>query len=192
MRKLLLATVSPADYHYEETLSTLKYVERAKKIVSNVTQNQIRTSSEQIAMLKKEVERLKAQLRSVDMLDDDLDVAEDMAEGTDTDGNTVSISRNNARSKGRYGVLIKEINDTKERYKKLRVTSENELKLKKEAYRKMIEKLRAEHEEEENDLRETLQRRHEGDSRFIQERNCKCNTNYTRFEIRSFEPSTYH
>ena len=52
-------------------------------------------------MLKKEVERLKAQLRSVDMLDDDLDVAEDMAEGTDTDGNTVSISRNNARSKGR-------------------------------------------------------------------------------------------
>eukprot|EP00944_MAST-04C_sp_MAST-4C-sp1_P007392 g7392.t1 len=152
-KTVMLATVSPADYHYEETLSTLKYVERAKKIVSNVTQNQIRTSSEQIAMLKKEVERLKAQLRSVDMLDDDLDVAEDMAEGTDTDGNTVSISRNNARSKGRYGVLIKEINDTKERYKKLRVTSENELKLKKEAYRKMIEKLRAEHEEEENDLK---------------------------------------
>ena len=119
----------------------------------NVTQNQIRTSSEQIAMLKKEVERLKAQLRSVDMLDDDLDVAEDMAEGTDTDGNTVSISRNNARSKEDMGLLIKRINDTKERYKKLRVTSENELKLKKEAYRKMIEKLRAEHEEEENDLK---------------------------------------
>ena len=117
-KTVMLATVSPADYHYEETLSTLKYVERAKKIVSNVTQNQIRTSSEQIAMLKKEVERLKAQLRSVDMLDDDLDVVEDMAEGTGTDGNTVSISRNNARSKGRYGVLIKEINDTKERYKK--------------------------------------------------------------------------
>ena len=36
-KTVMLATVSPADYHYEETLSTLKYVERAKKIISNVT-----------------------------------------------------------------------------------------------------------------------------------------------------------
>ena len=87
------------------------------------------------------------------MLDDDLDVVEDMVEETGTDGNTASISSYNVRGKGRYGVLIKEINETKERYKKLRVSSENDLKLKKEAYRKMIEKLRAEHEEEESGLK---------------------------------------
>ena len=165
-KTVMLATVSPADYHYEETLSTLKYVERAKKIISNVTQNQIRTSSEQISMLKKEVERLKAQLRSGGIAvdgddDDDLTI---IVEEKDEHGNIIKktkrIQKTNSSSSssgvgggGRYGVLIKEINDTKEKYKSLRLKSENDLKLKKEAYRQMIEKLRSEHDTEEKELK---------------------------------------
>ena len=126
------------------------------------------------------------------MLDDDLGVVEDMVEETGTDGNTTSISSYNVRGKGRYGVLIKEINETKERYKKLRVSSENDLKLKKEAYRKMIEKLRAEHEEEESGLKKRFKDAMKETQDLYKRRNCKCNTNYTRFEIRSFEPSTYN
>lgn len=32
----MIATVSPAEQHYEESLSTLKYVQRAKRIVNQV------------------------------------------------------------------------------------------------------------------------------------------------------------
>ena len=30
----MIATISPSAMHYEQTLSTLKYIERAKKIVN--------------------------------------------------------------------------------------------------------------------------------------------------------------
>jgi hypothetical protein len=127
-KTVMLATVSPADYHYEETMSTLKYVERAKKILSNVTQNQILTSSEQIAKLKKEVEMLKAQLQGAGL------------------GDSGGIS-------GSYGVLVTEIKQANEKFKMLRKKSESDLKLKTRAYKQTIEKLRAAHEIETDELR---------------------------------------
>ena len=39
-KTVMIAAISPADMHYEQTLSTLKYIERAKKIVNNVTINE--------------------------------------------------------------------------------------------------------------------------------------------------------
>ena len=36
-KTVMLATVSPAELNYEESLSTLRYVERAKRIVGKVT-----------------------------------------------------------------------------------------------------------------------------------------------------------
>ena len=36
----MLATISPSDRHYDESLSTLRYAERAKRIVTRATLNE--------------------------------------------------------------------------------------------------------------------------------------------------------
>eukprot|EP00949_MAST-11_sp_MAST-11-sp1_P001955 g1955.t1 len=61
-KTVMLATVSPAELNYEESLSTLRYVERAKRIVGKVTANEDMTSAQRIAMLEAEVEELRGQL----------------------------------------------------------------------------------------------------------------------------------
>ena len=63
-KTVMLATVSPAELNYEESLSTLRYVERAKRIVGKVTANEDMTSAQRIAMLEAEVEELRGQLAS--------------------------------------------------------------------------------------------------------------------------------
>lgn len=60
-RTVMLAAVSPADYNYDETLSTLKYANRAKSIENEVSKNED-INEKVIRELKEEVERLKAQL----------------------------------------------------------------------------------------------------------------------------------
>jgi kinesin family protein 16B len=125
-KTVMLATLSPADYHYEETMSTLKYVERAKKIVANVSQNHILTSGEQISQLKNEVAMLKSQLAS-------------------TNGG-MGVS-------GNYSVLIQEITETKEKLKALRKKYESDLALKAKAYKQTIVKIREKHEQEETETR---------------------------------------
>ncbi|XP_039282809.1 chromosome-associated kinesin KIF4 [Nilaparvata lugens] len=58
---LMIACVSPADYNQEETLSTLRYADRARKIKNRPIVNQDPVAAE-MARLKKEVERLQLQL----------------------------------------------------------------------------------------------------------------------------------
>ncbi|VDM35998.1 unnamed protein product [Hydatigera taeniaeformis] len=59
---MMLATLSPADVNYEETLSTLRYADRAKQIVCKAVINED-PNARIIRELKLEVEHLRALLR---------------------------------------------------------------------------------------------------------------------------------
>jgi len=59
----MIATISPAADNYEETLSTLRYADRAKKIVNKAVVNED-PNTKLINELKKQVEELKLQLQA--------------------------------------------------------------------------------------------------------------------------------
>jgi len=54
----MLAALSPADINYDETLSTLRYADRAKQIVNKAVVNED-PNAKIIRELKEEVEKLK-------------------------------------------------------------------------------------------------------------------------------------
>jgi pSer/pThr/pTyr-binding forkhead associated (FHA) protein len=60
-RTIMIAALSPADVNYDETLSTLRYADRAKKIKNNVVKNENPTDKI-IRLLKEENTRLMALL----------------------------------------------------------------------------------------------------------------------------------
>ena len=60
-RTLMIACVSPSDRDFMETLNTLRYANRARNIKNKVFVNQDKTS-QQIAQLKAEIERLNLEL----------------------------------------------------------------------------------------------------------------------------------
>ena len=55
----MICAISPADYNYEETLSTLRYADQAKKIKCNAVINESE-SDKLIRELKKENDELKS------------------------------------------------------------------------------------------------------------------------------------
>lgn len=67
-KTVMLATVSPAAIQLEETLSTLRYAERAKRIVNKAVVNES-NNNEVIAALQKEIEALNAALKSATQTD---------------------------------------------------------------------------------------------------------------------------
>ena len=60
-RTVMIATISPAADNYEETLSTLRYADRAKKIVNHAIINED-PNAKVIRELREEVEVLKSQI----------------------------------------------------------------------------------------------------------------------------------
>ncbi|KAK7063154.1 Kinesin-like protein kif13b [Halocaridina rubra] len=63
-RTVMVATVSPAADNYEETLSTLRYADRAKRIVNHAVVNED-PNAKIIRELREEVETLRTQLESL-------------------------------------------------------------------------------------------------------------------------------
>ena len=67
-KTVMISTISTASDNYDETLSTLRYADRAKRIVNNAVINEdpnaklIRSLREEVEMLKKELEKTKEQL----------------------------------------------------------------------------------------------------------------------------------
>ena len=61
-RTVMVATVSPASDNYEETLSTLRYADRAKRIVCHAVVNED-PNGRVIRELRSELEFLKEQLK---------------------------------------------------------------------------------------------------------------------------------
>jgi kinesin family protein 3/17 len=70
-KTLMVAAISPADYNYDETLSTLRYANRAKNIKNKPKINEdpkdamIREFKEEIERLRKLVEQGGANDRSI-------------------------------------------------------------------------------------------------------------------------------
>lgn len=62
----MIATVSPAADNYEETLSTLRYADRAKRIVNHAVVNED-PNARIIRELREEVEKLKVQLSQAEV-----------------------------------------------------------------------------------------------------------------------------
>ncbi|VDM24955.1 unnamed protein product [Toxocara canis] len=60
-RTVMVATISPSADNYEETLSTLRYADRAKKIVNHAIVNED-PNAKVIRELREEVEQLRAQI----------------------------------------------------------------------------------------------------------------------------------
>ena len=62
-KTIMICAISPASMNYEETLSTLRYADRAKKIVNKAVVNESATDKI-IRELKAENEKLKQMLRA--------------------------------------------------------------------------------------------------------------------------------
>ncbi|KAL5249740.1 hypothetical protein ACHWQZ_G018536 [Mnemiopsis leidyi] len=62
-KTVMIATISPADDNFEETLSTLRYADRAKRIINNAVINED-ANAKVIRELREEVERLRSELGS--------------------------------------------------------------------------------------------------------------------------------
>lgn len=63
----MIATISPAADNYEETLSTLRYADRAKRIVNHAVVNED-PNARVIRELREEVEKLKEQLSQAEVM----------------------------------------------------------------------------------------------------------------------------
>merc|ERR1712217_897838 len=74
-KTIMICALSPASSNYEETLSTLRYADRAKKIKNNAAVNEnpqeklLRELKEENAKLLEMIEQLKAGNGMVDMAD---------------------------------------------------------------------------------------------------------------------------
>lgn len=65
-RTAMVATVSPAADNYDETLSTLRYADRAKSIVNHAVVNED-PNARIIRELREEVEKLRDQLTQAEV-----------------------------------------------------------------------------------------------------------------------------
>lgn len=61
---VMIAAVSPADYNYHESLSTMQYAARASKITNQATRNED-VSEKMIRELQEEVERLRSEMEAM-------------------------------------------------------------------------------------------------------------------------------
>lgn len=66
-RTAMVATVSPSADNYEETLSTLRYADRAKSIVNHAVVNED-PNARIIRELREEVEKLRSQLTEAEVM----------------------------------------------------------------------------------------------------------------------------
>jgi len=65
-KTVMLAAISPSEHHYNETMSTLRYVERAKQIVNNAVVNDGETNPV-VLLLRQEINRLRDDLGKQDV-----------------------------------------------------------------------------------------------------------------------------
>lgn len=69
-KTVMISTISPSLDNYEETLSTLRYADRAKRIVNNAVVNEdpnarlVRELREEVETLKRELEKAKEQMNA--------------------------------------------------------------------------------------------------------------------------------
>jgi hypothetical protein len=107
-KTLMVATMSPASYNYEETISTLRYANRAKNIKNKPKVNE----DPKDAMLREfqeEIQRLKSLLDSgVDgVVPDEVEEIEEIEEVTETDDESPNTSTKAVKSTKKKRASIK-------------------------------------------------------------------------------------
>ncbi|DAZ97900.1 TPA: hypothetical protein N0F65_012163 [Lagenidium giganteum] len=99
-RTVMLAAVSPCCIHYEETLSTLKYVDRAKSVVNTARVNS-ESSLELVTELRKEIHELKHKLQPAAVPEDPVAVPSEPRRHTSTNTSTTARERRATSSNDR-------------------------------------------------------------------------------------------
>ncbi|TPP40309.1 Kinesin motor domain family protein [Leishmania donovani] len=143
-KTVMLATISPSSLQYEETLSTLRYAERAKKIVNKAVVNET-NNNEVIAALQKEIWTLKSQLANASMNERER-LQEELAASE-------AVKKELTSSLGEKLAYTKRLMEEREEYM-------HQLEVKLSAQAEEIEKLRRANEEKERRIDELLQRIH--------------------------------
>ncbi len=69
-KTVMVANVGPADYNYDESISTLRYATRAKSIKNNATVNEDPKDA-LLRQYQKEIDELRKQLEGVDIDDNE-------------------------------------------------------------------------------------------------------------------------
>lgn len=145
----MLATLSPAACNFEETLSTLRYANRAKAIKVSATKNE---EASQISRLNVEIEELKKKLA---------------AGGTGGDaGGGLMAEEERREIKGKYAAQLQEmemmISSTWEEKQKVSAKHEEELKKAQEKYKLQVKRIEEESRkrfrllQEQNDIELTI------------------------------------
>lgn len=88
----MIATISPADINYEETLSTLRYADSAKKIRTNAIVNEDQ-NTKMIRELKLELESLRARMTTSESVKTNDMLADQLISIVRPDGSTQEISK---------------------------------------------------------------------------------------------------
>ncbi|GFT28387.1 kinesin-like protein unc-104, partial [Nephila pilipes] len=122
----MIAAISPADINYDETLSTLRYADRAKQIVCKAVVNED-ANAKLIRELKDEIERLKAMLRAGG-------IDADAVEGFDNSGKAYENNKNAINKKKQRTVsasgedVIEQLQESEKLIAELNETWEEKLK----------------------------------------------------------------
>ncbi|KAF0981975.1 hypothetical protein FDP41_011836 [Naegleria fowleri] len=111
-KTIMIAAISPADVNFEESLSTLRYADRAKQIVNKAVINED-PSAKIISQLRAEIERLKAQLSG-----NGENATGDQAYGTTTNG----------ISQAEYDALKEQLEQSQKLMTDMQMTTEERIK----------------------------------------------------------------
>ncbi|KAJ3065134.1 kinesin-like protein Klp8 [Podochytrium sp. JEL0797] len=84
-KTVMVATISPSDTSYDETLSTLRYADRAKKIVNRAVVNEDETGKT-VRILQEEVGKLKRKLAAYEERSRGWEAGEEVVSPTSTNG----------------------------------------------------------------------------------------------------------
>uniref|UniRef100_H2ZL57 Kinesin-like protein KIF3A n=1 Tax=Ciona savignyi TaxID=51511 RepID=H2ZL57_CIOSA len=145
-KTLMCANIGPADYNYDETISTLRYANRAKNIKNKATINEDPKDA-LLRQFQKEIEDLRKKLA------EEGSDGEESEEEVDDDGNVV-------RRKGEHGIKHPK-NRKKTRKRRLSSSRMAELQRKIDEERMELEEGKEMAEEERNRVKQDLEKRGE-------------------------------
>ncbi|KAF8794618.1 Kinesin-like protein unc-104 like protein [Argiope bruennichi] len=122
----MIAAISPADINYDETLSTLRYADRAKQIVCKAVVNED-ANAKLIRELKDEIERLKAMLRAGGIDADAVDGFDNSGKAYENNKNAINKKKQRTVSQNGEDV-IEQLQESEKLIAELNETWEEKLK----------------------------------------------------------------
>ncbi|CAL8070033.1 unnamed protein product [Calicophoron daubneyi] len=108
-KTVMIANIAPSDYNYEESLSTLRYANRAKSIKNNAKINEDPKDA-MLRQFQKEIEQLRKQLQEGGTPTEGLDSGDEGEESSEEEvgGDAEGKSKSRTRSKNRGGKMNKQ------------------------------------------------------------------------------------